>query len=444
MKNVKLILSIKIVILSLILSFGFYNVYIKSNYIIFTTAFLVALILLKSIFDQIDQTNKNLTRFLQSIKFSDLSLSFTSNKMGKSFDELNHAFNEVLEEFKKTRGEREENNRYLQTVLRHVGIGLIAFDSNGKIEFINRAARKLLGVQKITHLNISVQLNEQLSRELLRLKSGEKTTVKTVGENDIVQLVVYATEFKMRDSLFKLVSIQNIQSELEEKELEAWQKLIRVLTHEIMNSVTPISSLSATVNDILSDGGADHLDDEQIDDIKNAVNTIHRRSEGLINFVENYRSLTKIPKPNFEIFAVRSLFDRVKNLLEGDLSKFEIELKCNVAPETLELTADPSMIEQVLINLIINSTHALKDVEAKKITLSAVLNEKGRVVIKVTDNGPGIPEDIQEKIFIPFFSTKSSGSGIGLSLARQIMRSHRGNIRVTSKPFEETSLVLIF
>ncbi len=444
MKNVKLILSIKIVILSLIISFGFYNVYIKSNYIIFTTAFLVSLILLKSIFDQIDQTNKNLTRFLQSIKFSDLSLSFTSNKMGKSFDELNHAFNEVLEEFKKTRGEREENNRYLQTVLRHVGIGLIAFDSNGKIEFINRAARKLLGVQKITHLNISDQLNEQLSRELLRLKSGEKTTVKIVGENDIVQLVVYATEFKMRDSLFKLVSIQNIQSELEEKELEAWQKLIRVLTHEIMNSVTPISSLSATVNDILSDGGADHLDDEQIDDIKNAVNTIHRRSEGLINFVENYRSLTKIPKPNFEIFAVRSLFDRVKNLLEGDLSKFEIELKCNVVPETLELTADPAMIEQVLINLIINSTHALKDVEAKKITLSALLNEKGRVVIKVTDNGPGIPEDIQEKIFIPFFSTKSSGSGIGLSLARQIMRSHRANIRVTSKPFEETAVILVF
>ncbi len=444
MKNVKLILTIKIIFLSLILSFGFYNLFVQSNYIIFTSAFLMSLILFKSIFHQIDQTNKNLTRFLQSIKFSDLSLSFTTKKMGRSFDELNAAFNEVLDEFKKTRGEREEKNRYLQTVLRHIGIGLIAFDSSGKIEFINRAARKLLGIKRITHLNILDQFEGNLSEQLLKLKPGEKTSVKHFEGNDAVQLIAYATEFKMRDTLYKLVSIQNIQSELEEKELEAWQKLIRVLTHEIMNSVTPISSLSNTVNDMLSNGGAENLDDEQIDDIKSAVNTIHRRSEGLIKFVENYRSLTKIPKPNFEIFTVQSLFDRIEKLLISDLEKYSIELRCSVEPSSLELTADPSMIEQILINLIINSTHALKEIDNKSIRLSSSLNEKGRIAIKVTDNGPGIPEDIQEKIFIPFFSTKSSGSGIGLSLARQIMRTHRGNIRVSSKPFEETSIILTF
>lgn len=444
MKNVKIILTIKIISLSIILSFAFYNLYVQSNYIIFTSAFLASLILFKSIFHQLDQTNKNLTRFLQSIKFSDLSLSFSTKKMGKSFDELNAAFNEVLEEFKKTRGEREEKNRYLQTVLRHIGIGLIAFDSSGKIEFINRAARKLLGVKRITHRNISDQLEGNLSKELMGLKSGEKSTVKIINDNDAIQLIAYATEFKMRDTLYKLVSIQNIQSELEEKELEAWQKLIRVLTHEIMNSVTPISSLSSTVNDMLSNGGAENLDDEQIDDIKNAVNTIHRRSEGLIKFVENYRSLTKIPKPNFEIFPVQNLFDRIEHLLKNDLERYSIKLTCIVSPSSLELTADPAMVEQILINLIINSTHALKEVNNKSIMLSASLNEKGRIVIKVTDNGPGIPEDIQEKIFIPFFSTKSSGSGIGLSLARQIMRSHRGNIRVSSIANEDTSFILTF
>ena len=248
----------------------------------------------------------------------------------------------------------------------------------------------------------------------------------------------------MQNKIIKLVSLQNIQSELEEKELESWQKLIRVLTHEIMNSVAPISSLSNTVNDMLSNGAAKKLDDVQIDDIKSAVNTIHRRSEGLINFVENYRNLTNIPKPNFEIFSVKVLFDRLQRLLQNDLEKYSIHLVIKVEPISLEVTADSDMIEQILINLIINSTHALKNIEKKIISLSAGLNEKGMIIIKVTDNGPGIPTDIQEKIFIPFFSTKSSGSGIGLSLARQIMRAHRGNIRVSSQQGEETTFTLIF
>jgi len=443
MKNVKLILSLKIILLSLLLAAGFYYFIDFSSYLILFITCIIAIILLVSIFKNIDTTNKELTRFLQSIKYSDFSQTFSNKKLGKSFDELSTEFNEVLEQFRKTRGEKEEQNRYLQTVLRHVGIGLIAFDSKGKIEFINQAARKLLGINQVTHLNIVDQFDTQMSLKLLEMKSGERTTIKIYEETDVVQLIIYATEFKMRGSLFKLVSLQNIQSELEEKELEAWQKLIRVLTHEIMNSVTPISSLSSTVNDMLS-SSSNKLDEEKIDDIKSAVNTIHRRSEGLINFVENYRSLTKIPKPNFEIFPIQTLFDRIEKLLINDLKKYSIELYFHVEPKSLELTADPDMIEQILINLIINSTHALKESEDKKVSIIAILNEKGRVIIKVTDNGPGIPEDIQEKIFIPFFSTRSSGSGIGLSLARQIMRSHRGNIRVSSKPYEETTFTLVF
>lgn len=444
MKNVKLILTLKIILLSLTLSIGLYYFISFGNAIIIIATLAIAAFIITSIYKQIDITNKELTRFLQSIRYSDFSQTFSNKKMGQSFDELNEAFNEVLEQFRKTRGEKEEQNRYLQTVLRHVGVGLIAFDTNGKIEFINQAARKLLGINQVTHLNIIDQFEKDLSLKLLEMQSGERSTLKLYDETDVIQLVVYATEFKMRGSLYKLVSFQNIQSELEEKELEAWQKLIRVLTHEIMNSVTPISSLSSTVNDMLSNEGAKELDDEQIGDIKNAVNTIHRRSEGLINFVENYRSLTKIPKPNFEIFPVEHLFERIEKLLSNDLKKYSIQLSLKVEPSSLELTADPSMIEQTLINLIINATHALKDTNNKVISLTAALNEKGRVIIKVIDNGPGIPEEIHEKIFIPFFSTKSSGSGIGLSLARQIMRSHRGNIRVSSKPNEETIFTLVF
>lgn len=444
MKNIRLILTAKVILLTLLLSFGmFYYIQTENLLLLFGLIFITAIVFL-NIFKQLDRTNKDLTRFLQSIKYSDFSQTFTHKKLGKSYDELNDAFNEVLEQFRKTRSEKEEQNRYLQTVLRHVGVGLIAFDKIGRIEFINHSARKLLGVNQVTHLNILDQFEKSLSLKLLEMKSGERATIKLFDETDIIQLIIYATEFKMQDKVIKLVSLQNIQSELEEKELEAWQKLIRVLTHEIMNSVTPISSLSNTVNDMLSNGMAKKLDDEQIEDIKSAVNTIHRRSEGLINFVENYRSLTNIPKPNFEIFSVKGLFDRLQRLLQNDLEKYSIHLIMKVEPSSLEVTADPDMIEQILINLIINSTHALKNIENKIISLSAGLNEKGMIIIKVTDNGPGIPIDIQEKIFIPFFSTKSSGSGIGLSLARQIMRSHRGNIRVSSQKGEGTTFTLNF
>lgn len=444
MKNYKFILSTKIILLVILLTVGLYYSLTEQNFIYVSATLLISILLFKSIFTQLDRTNRDLTRFLQSIKYSDFSQTFTSKKLGKSYDGLSNAFNEVMDQFRKTRSEKEEQNRYLQTVLRHVGVGLIAFDTEGKIEFINPAARKILGINRITHLNILNQLSDSLSLKLMEMKSGERSTLKVYDESDVIQLVVYATEFKMREKLFKLVSLQNIQSELEEKELEAWQKLIRVLTHEIMNSVTPISSLSSTVNQMLINDNPGELNNEQINDIKSAVDTIHRRSEGLIEFVENYRSLTTIPKPSFEIIPVASLFDRIEKLLYKDLSDSSIKLEKHVHPDTLELTADVSMMEQVLINLIINSTHALKNQNNGRISLSAVLSEKGRILIKISDNGLGIPEDLLEKIFIPFFSTKSKGSGIGLSLARQIVRAHKGNIRVVSKPSVETTFTLIF
>lgn len=444
MKNYKFILSVKILLLVILLTAGLYFSLVEQNLIYVLAVLMIAIFLFKSIFNQLDRTNRDLTRCLQSIKYSDFSQTFSRRKLGTSYDELNDAFNEVMDQFRKTRREKEEQHRYLQTVLRHVGVGLIAFDTTGKIEFINPAAREILGMGTVSHLNIIDQIDKSLSVKLIEMKSGERSTIKLFDESDVVQLVVYATAFKMGEKFYKLVSLQNIQSELEEKELEAWQKLIRVLTHEIMNSVTPISSLSSTVNQMLINDNPGELNHEQIIDIKSAVDTIHRRTDGLIEFVENYRNLTKIPKPNFEIILIASLFDRIEKLLSKDLFDSSIKFEKHVHPDSLELTADVSMIEQVLINLIINSTHALKNQSDRRIILSAVLSGKGRILIKVTDNGPGIPEDVIEKIFIPFFSTKSHGSGIGLSLARQIMRAHKGNIRVVSKPSVETTFTLIF
>jgi signal transduction histidine kinase len=261
-------------------------------------------------------------------------------------------------------------------------------------------------------------------------------------------LFIHATSFIVQNRSLTLISIQNIQSELEEKELEAWQNLIRVLTHEIMNSITPISSLASTANKILEQAQQNiegQLDvHEVIHDVKQAVQTIDTRSQGLLKFVESYRKLTRLPKPEFQIVSVRKLFEHIIPLMLPKFQEKGILFSQKIEPETLEITADPSLIEQVLINLIQNAVDWSDRNRQIKILLEADLGTAGHPLIRVTDNGPGIEKEALEKIFIPFFTTKQDGSGVGLSLSRQIMRLHKGTISVQSKPDENTIFTLRF
>jgi two-component system nitrogen regulation sensor histidine kinase NtrY len=317
------------------------------------------------------------------------------------------------------------------------------------VALINNAAKRLLKVVRLKNINELSKFSKKLVDTLLKMKPGEKELVKIQDSNEFLQLAIYSTEFILRENKYTLVSLQNIQSELEEKEMEAWQNLIRVLTHEIMNSVTPISSLASTVNEMLIDSfvgkeASKQIGEETIDDVRGAVQTIEKRSKGLLNFVESYRKLTRIPRPNFEIFPVSSLFDRVEQLMKTQIGDNGIHFETSVDPESLELTADAEMVEQVLINLVLNSIDAVKIRHDGKIQLTSRMDERGRVIIQVIDNGPGIDEDVLEKIFIPFFTTKEHGSGIGLSLSKQIMRLHRGTIAVQSKKGEETVFTLWF
>jgi signal transduction histidine kinase len=252
----------------------------------------------------------------------------------------------------------------------------------------------------------------------------------------------------MRGEDFVLVSIQNIHNELEAKEMDSWQKLIRVLTHEIMNSITPIVSLSGTVKDLLIDQQSlvlrKEIDEDDVESAQSALSTIETRSQGLLNFVQVYRNLTRIPKPNFRYFEVNELFDRVENLLQPKIKELKIKCDLKAFPPGLMLTADPDLIEQVVINLLINSIHAVKDAPAPRITVVATNSSLNRVLISVSDNGYGIKPDNMEQIFVPFFTSKKEGSGIGLSLSREIMRLHKGNITVKSKPGVETVFTLHF
>jgi signal transduction histidine kinase len=285
--------------------------------------------------------------------------------------------------------------------------------------------------------------------KIISLKSGTRTLFKFTDKDDFLQLAIYAADFTMHQQKYRLISLQNIQSELEEKEMEAWQNLIRVLTHEIMNSVTPISSLASTARDLLTRFTTKASPDPAVNseimtDVESAVQTIEKRSQGLLTFVENYRKLTKIPRPDFQIFLINELFQRIINLMQPQFNLKNLTIQKQISPETLELTADPLLVEQVLINLIKNSLEAMTSIPQPMIHLLAKLDERGRILIEVTDNGVGIEQNVLENIFIPFFTTKEQGSGIGLSLSRQIMRLHGGTISVRSIPNRETVFTLRF
>jgi two-component system nitrogen regulation sensor histidine kinase NtrY len=397
----------------------------------------------------IEKTNRDLTRFLQSIQYSDFSQTFSDRGLRSSYRELSEAFNNVLTAFRNTRAEKEEQYRMLQTVVQHVGMGLIAFRKDGEVELINTAAKRLLHVQRLKNIHGLNSSYRPLRDTILGIKPGEHRSVKIEDHSDFQQLALYSTGIKLRGRELTLVSLQNIQNELEEKEMEAWQNLIRVLTHEIMNSVTPISSLASTARDMLdqeveTNGSQIPLNQEAIQDIQGAMQIIQNRSQGLIHFIESYRKLTRIPKPNFQIVSVSSLFDRIRQLMNGQITEKAIDFTVSVEPETLEVTADAELIEQVLINLLVNAIQAVDGQPQTRIDLMAHLDGRGRVTIQVSDNGPGIVEAALDKIFVPFFTTKKEGSGIGLSLSRQIMRLHRGSISVQSLAKEKTVFTLRF
>ncbi len=401
-----------------------------------------------SLVKYVERTNRKLTTFLESIRHSDFVSSFSDHGLGKSFDDLNIAFNEVINEFKKTRAAKEEHYNYLQTVVQHVSIGIIVFEKGGKVDMFNNAVKSMLRINNIRFIRDLEKVDPNLAELLQKMKTGDSEVIKVFNDNELLQLSIRATDFRMRQKDFLLVSLQNIHSELEAKEMDSWQKLIRVLTHEIMNSITPIVSLSSTVKELLINQETKRIrkdiDEEDIETSLSALNTIEKRSEGLLNFVQIYRNLTRIPKPNFRYFKVSELFDRIENLLKPKFQESNIECRFIVIPGSLMLTADADLIEQVLINLVINSIHAVKDAKQPKILVRATQLSPHKVNINVADNGQGIKPDIMEKIFVPFFTSKKEGSGIGLSLSREIMRMHKGSINVRSKPGKETVFTLHF
>lgn len=412
-------------------------------------AMLMAIIIilqLVDIFKFISQTNRKLTRFLESVKYSDFISGFAAdNRLGKSFKELNIAFNEVLEAFRKARSEKEEHWQYLNSVVQQVRTGILSFDGDGNVQLINANAKRFIGTSNIKNIKDLINLNPKLYHAINSAELGKSELYK--GPNEIY-LTIQSTELRIRGTEVKLVTLQNIQPELQKQELEAWQNLTRVLRHEIMNSITPISSLTSTLREIL-----DHdmerinshyeLKEEGAEDLKEGLSTIENRSRGLIKFIDAYREYTSLPKPKMSTIRLKDMVTHVAQLMRTELKKTPIEFHCECNSEYLTIQADVEMIEQVLINLLKNAIEALSETEHPKLELIGSYDEN-TVKIQIIDNGPGIIKEALEHIFVPFYTTKRTGSGIGLSLSRQIMQMHNGSITVESVPDVKTVFTLRF
>jgi len=420
-------------------------VYFYQNTTHYVTLFIMGLLLVLLVWNilrYVDQTNRDFTSFLLGIKYEDFSATYSGHHKGKTFGELYEAFNQINKKFLNIRSEQEANHNYLQTIVENVDVGLLCFDENEKVVLMNKRLKEMLKKPYLLDIYYLKQVDDLLFSTIKNLEHGDRELVKVNVNNELLQLSVQAVAFKMKKDAYKLVSLQNIQGELEEQELISWQKLIRILTHEIMNSVTPIASLATTMGAMLQDDQA--LSDADLADIRMAMTTINRRSEALLKFTDSYRNLTRIPPPTFATVDARELVERVQFLFKIIVSEKNIDLKFILPEKPVIIQADAGLLEQVLINLVKNAIEAVESQPHPEIILRLERLQNQTPVIRVVDNGTGIDKDKMDQIFMPFFTTKEEGSGIGLSLSRQIMQMHKGSLSVISEAADGTVFTMRF
>ena len=386
------------------------------------------------------------SQFVESIHYRDFSRHFDVRKAPNELKPLRKGFNEINSTFKLISRERETQYHYLQKILELVDTGIMSYElETGETGWINEAFKKLIGIPYLKTIYSLEKREPGLYKEILDLKPGDSKVVTTTRNQQLVKILVTASILRSDEKLYKLVAFQNVSEALDETESKAWQKLLNVMTHEIMNSVAPISSLADTLkNRLQSPEIANSPVSSQLEDLELGIDTIKRRSEGLLKFTESYRNLNKITKLDLTKILVRNLFENLNSLMRPTLGKKNIELEIILRDPTLAIEADINLIEQVLINLVVNAIEAVKDRPEPKIILSAELQSNNKTLVKVADNGLGMPPELLDKIFIPFFSTRKTGSGIGLSLCKQIMLLHKGNIQAQSTEGQGSTFLLTF
>ena len=398
----------------------------------------LTIILMVNLMRYVNKSNRDLTNILSGLRFGDYQQTFTMGELGKTFRDLEFVLHLTVEKVKKLRLENEHQALYFQALVEHIPLPLFVLKGNGSIEVLNNATRRTFNVAEITSLTQLEEFGAGFMRDVSQIEPG--TTLLTTIQIDRVeqQYILGATQITLAGKILKLISLQNVQSQLDATELATWQNLLRVTSHEILNSLTPVSSLARTAKSLADDFDKSHklgkAEKAELKDIRDALDTMVKRSEGLTGFVQSYRQLTRMPPPKMQKIKLSDYLSRLESLLKPEWDKKKIKLTLSIEPSSLILVADESMLDQALINLLRNAADALKGVKKAEVKIRTFLDSKQRVAIEIADNGPGIDKDLADKIFVPFFTTKKEGSGVGLTLVRYIVLSHSGAI--TYRPGE--------
>ena len=403
----------------------------------------------------LNRTNKKLSYFFSAVRNEDTSLFFPEGVGFASEKLLNKSLNELNTKLKDAKINIELQEKFYKSIMENIRTGIISFYKNGVVEFTNPEIKRMFRLDRISHINKLHTIDPKLVDMLEKIESGEQKRINVKVNHNLLSLAVHSQTIIIQNREVKIVTLQDIKSELDMHEMDSWQKLIRILNHEIMNSVAPITSLSSTLSGFYKSGedqvSPENITPRIISDTIRGLNIIENHGKGLIHFVESYRSLTQLPKPEFAKVNIKEFFERIMILVnsgfDNDNNKYKVRplITSSVTPDDITLVADDKLLAQVFINIVKNSVESFgKCKEDNFISMSADRNPDGRVVLSIKDNGPGMDVDTVEKIFVPFFTTKESGSGIGLSLSRQIIRIHNGNITCDSTPGKGTTVSMIF
>ena len=429
---------------------GVVLVYLIRNTQLWFTISGVGLILLGciiSLYFYINQIREDIKRFILAVKTRDHTLNFKNKATKGSFPELYESFNEIIQIHKDIQLEQDSIFQLIKTILEQVPVGVIVIKTNkidskkSEISFFNQAASNLLNVPAYSYWHRFEQHLPIFTNEIESIKKGGKRFIELKIQDKVVQLSLEVIPLNLYGADYQIISFQNIKDEIEQKETEAWNRLIGVISHEILNSITPISSLSDTVNQMITN--KESLNTEDLADLKPALQTIKRRSEGLLDFVKDYRLIAELPTPNTEQHSIGEILQHVKVLMQPMVITKNIQLKVLQTASKISLKIDFKLIEQALINLITNSIYALEDIENPTIEINYRLAHN-KVYLDISDNGKGIEPENIERIFVPFYTTRKNGSGIGLTITRNIMKMHRGNLEVVSMPNLKTTFSLVF
>jgi signal transduction histidine kinase len=430
----------------LIWAFGSAAIYfgVEKNWALLILLLICSLVFVGNLINFIKRRFRYVNDFFEAVKYRDFSRLYAEEGKSADVKSLFQGFNLVNHTIRQMNTERELQYLYLQKILEMVDVGILAYETQtGEVIWMNDSFRELTDCPTFKNIKFFKSRNEALHRQLFEQKYQKPTAIDLSVKKETLKVLVSESNFRLKESTGRLMVINNIEATVNKTESEAWKKLLSVMTHEIMNSIAPIHSLSGTLHGLVADGGTLIKEDSSIlEDLASGLSSIEKRSLGLMQFAKTYRSLNKVSQLNLEQTKLKTLFSSIETLIAPNLKG--VDLKFELQRENLELNIDPHLIEQVLINLILNGAEACQGQQNAKVLVKAQRNEVGEVSILVADNGSGIPVEILDQIFVPFYSTKKRGSGIGLSLCRQIMTLHGGKIQVQSERPGSTVFTLKF